>query len=164
MKFCSFFLILLLIISCKETPEFGMEIKTLQTNLSKENNEYLKNYHPDRIGQKIQIQFVKNEKNNKTYGIMSCSYGDNFITDSKDFVIQINNCDSNYPSWLEFQNNRSTKYKFIVAKNPNSTVKYFKIGYKKIIIPKDSDVIDSYNEQFENKKYEILWSKPIKFE
>lgn len=164
MKFYSFFLILILIISCKETPEFRMEIKTLQTNLSKENNEYLKIYHPDRIGQEIQIQFLKNKENTKFYGIMSCSYDQNFILDNEDFKFEIYNCDSNYPSSIKFNYEKSKNYKLLVTKKSKSKNKYFKIGYKKIIVPKDSDFIDSYNEQFQNKKYEILWSKPIKFE
>lgn len=141
-----------------------MDIKTVKINQNRNNNEYLKYYHPDKIGQEIEIQFTKNKENKKYYGIMSCSYDQNFILDNKDFKFQIINCDSNYPSIIEFQNNKSEKYKLLVTKNPNSKSKYFKIGYKKIIVPNDFNLIDSYNEQFENKKYKVLWSESIEFE
>jgi hypothetical protein len=51
-----------------------------------------------------------------------------------------------------------------VTKNPTSKNKYFRLGFKKIIVTNDFYLIDSYNEQFHNKKYKILWSEPIKFE
>ena len=95
---------------------------------------------------------------------MSCSYDQNFIIDNKDFKFEISKCDSNYPSYIEFENNKSNEYKLLVVTSPNFKNKYFKIGFKKIIVPNDFNLIDSYDEQFWNKKYEILWSEPIKFE
>lgn len=140
-----------------------MDIKTVKINQNQNNNEYLKYYHPDKIGQEVEIQFIKNKNNNKFYGIMSCSYSINFITDNSDFSIGGFNCDSNYPTEIDFQKNTSKKYKLIVTKKPNSKQKYFKIGFKQIIVPNNFYLIDSYNEQYDNKKYKILWSEPIEF-
>jgi len=164
MRFSLFLIIFLFIFSCKKTPELKIEIKINNSHLTAKNNDYLKYYHPDKIGQEIEIQFTKNNKNKNNYGIMSCSYDQNFIIDNKDFKFQIINCDSNYPSLIEFKKSKSAKYKLLVTKYPKSKSQHYKIGYKKIIVPNDFSIIDSYNEQFENKKYEILWSEPIKFE
>lgn len=164
MRFPLFLLISFLIFSCKETPELKMDIKTVKTNLNRNNNQYLKEYHPERIGQEVEIQFIKNKKNNKSYGIMSCSYSSNFILDDTNFSFEGFNCDSNFPVSIEFKKNTSEKYKLLVIKNPNSKSNYFKIGYKKIIFPDKSNSFESYWEKIKNKKYEILWSEPIKFE
>lgn len=141
-----------------------MDIKTVKINLNRNNNQYLKEYHPEKIGQEVEIQFIKNKNNNKLYGIMTCSYNSNFILDNKDFSFETFNCDSNFPVYIEFEKNTSEKYKLLVTKNPKSKSNYFRIGYKKITIPDKFYFFDSYWEQFKNRKYEILWSEPIKFE
>lgn len=135
MRFPLFFLMLFLIFSCKEKPELKMDIQTVNINLNRNNNQYLKEYHPEKIGQEVEIQFIKNKNNNKLYGIMSCSYNSNFILDNNDFSFETFKCDSNFPVYIKFEKNTSEKYKLLVTKNPNSKSKYFKIGYKKNIFP-----------------------------
>ncbi|VXC04242.1 conserved hypothetical protein [Chryseobacterium sp. 8AT] len=166
MRYPLFLLILFLIFSCEEKPELKMDIKTVKTNLNLNNNRYLKEYHPEKIGQEVEIQFVNNNNNNnnKLYGIMSCSYNSNFVLDNKDFSFETFRCDSNFPVYVHFENNISEKYKLLVAKNPKSKSNYFKIGFKKIIFPNKYYSFESFWEKVENKKYEILWSEPIKFE
>lgn len=63
MRYLLFLLILFLIFSCEEKPELKMNIKTVKTNLNLNNNRYLKEYHPEKIGQEVEIQFVKNKNN-----------------------------------------------------------------------------------------------------
>lgn len=155
-------MMLFLIFSCGKKPELKMNIKTVSTNLNQNNNRYLKLYHPEKIGQEVEIQFIKNKNNNKLYSIMSCSYNSNFILDKKDFSFETFNCDSNFPVYIMFEKNTSEKYKLLVIKNPKSKSNYFRIGFKKIIFPNDS--FKSYWEKIENKEYEILWSEPIEFE
>lgn len=169
MRLPLFLLMLFLIFSCKEKPELKMDIKTVNINLNRNNNQYLKEYHPEKIGQEVEIQFIKNKNknknnNNKLYGIMSCSFNSNFILDNDDFSFETFKCDSNFPVYIEFEKNTSKKYKLLVTKNHNSKSNYFKIGYKKIIFPNKYYSFKSYWEKVENKKYEILWSEPIKFE
>ena len=157
-------IIFLILFACKESAELKMKVTTLKTRLTAENNDYLKYYHPERIGQEMEIVFIKNRRNSKDYGIMSCSYDKDFVLDNKDFRFQIFQCDANYPTNIEFVNNKSEKYHLFVTKAPDSKSEYFKIGFKKIIVPNDFNLIDSYIKQFDDKKYEILWSEPIKFE
>lgn len=116
MRFPLFLLMLFLIFSCEEKPELKMNIKTVNTNLNQNNNRYLKVYHPEKIGQEVEIQFIKNKNNNKLYSIMSCSYNSNFILDKKDFSFETFNCDSNFPVYIMFEKNTSEKYKLLVTK------------------------------------------------
>ncbi|UKB77662.1 hypothetical protein [Chryseobacterium sp. MEBOG07] len=103
MRFPLFLLMLFLIFSCKEKPELKMDIKTVNINLNRNNNQYLKEYHPGKIGQEVEIQFIKSKNNNKLYGIMSCSYNSNFILDNEDFSFETFKCDSNFPVYIEFE-------------------------------------------------------------
>ena len=160
-----FLLFLMALISCSKAiePELTIRTKIVKTNLTADNYEYLKYNHPDKIGEELNIQFEKNESNKKNYVIMSCSYDINFITDKKDLAFEKRKCDSNYPYYIDFKDNMSENFKLVVLKNKNSKTNEFKIGFKVITVPVGYDLIDFYNDKFENKNYKIIWSEPIKF-
>lgn len=95
----------LFLVSCSNTSEFHIKTKTAETQLNAKNYEYIKYYHPNLIGQKIEVSFIKPKNDLKNYAIWSCSYDKNFILDNKDLKFEMNQCDSNYPTFIEFKNN-----------------------------------------------------------
>lgn len=165
MKF-KIILLSLFLIACSNSSEFRLKTKIVDTQLNAQNYDYIKYYHPNSIGQSIEVTFIKPTNDFKNYAIYSCGYNQNFILDNKSLKFEINRCDQNFPTFIEFKNNKSESYKLTILKDKNSKTNTFRIGYKMIIIPnntKGSDIMDEFLKKSQAKNYKILWSKPIKF-
>jgi hypothetical protein len=128
---------------------------------------------PDRYcyerGYYINIDMINNSDSTFRFWIMSCSWGDNWVSNTDNLYLFINPCDNNYPIFIQIESGQKKTYKGVLCVKDTLKVIHqsdFMLG---LIIVKESEIRRHILSEFSTildkkikERKDIIWSEPFK--
>jgi hypothetical protein len=105
----------------------------------------------------ITIALTNTQDSSVHFRIMTCSWGESFITNNDSISVASQQCDSNFPETIEIKPHKSMKFfgklrSTSKAKPPNFKLGFIDLPYKEFFA--------SYSKE-DKKKYRTFWSNIV---
>jgi hypothetical protein len=109
----------------------------------------------------ITIRLTSTQDSSIHFKIMTCSWGESFITNTDSIFVLEQECDNNFPTEIEIKPHKSKKFfgkLTSLVRSPDTTT--FKLGLVDLPYKRDRGLFSRYSKS-DKMKYKIFWSNEI---